>query len=208
MPLASRLNRSELRFEPGQRILKAQSYQRFVEAEEILSQARDIAANIEDAAKDAYHRAEREGHANGIARANEESAQRLLQSVFQAISWMREMEEDLAASVLKALEKLVGTLDINELTIRLVKKALREYRNLPDISLHVAPSQVAAVEESLAELYREVKPTQLVRVEADSRMQPGDCMLKSPLGTVDISLTQQLDALRKQLAVTTNEKAA
>ena len=208
MPLASRLKRSELRLEPGQRIIKARSYQRFVEAQEILEQAHDIAASIEDAAKDAYRRAEEDGYASGTAQANEDNARRQLESIYQAVSWMREMEEDLAASIIKALEKLVGTLDIDELTIRLVKKALREYRNLPDISLHVAPSQVAAVEESLADVYREIKSTQFVRVEADSRMQPGDCVLKGPLGTVDFSLAQQLDALRKQLAITTSGESA
>ena len=208
MQLASRLNQKELRLEPGQRVLKARDYQHFVEAQGILGEAHEIARDIELAAKDAYLRCEKDGYAEGMSRAAGDVAQRQLESIDRAIRWMREMEDDLTASVLQALEKLVGSLDIDDLTLRLIKKALQEYRNLPDIRLHVAPSQVEAVEEALAGLYREIKPAQFLRIEADSRMQPGDCMLKSPLGTVDIGLSQQLEALRRQLGASEAEVAA
>ena len=36
-----------------------------------------------------------------------------------------------------------------------------------------------------------------IRVQGDSQMRPGDCLLESPIGSVDASLDEQLAAIIK-----------
>src|SRR5690606_18153227 len=92
--------------------------------------------------------------------------------------------------------EVLGELDDAERVVRCARKALVAFRQDQALTLFVPHQEVEAVR-----LRRRSEPDALasLAVESDDQLQPGQARLGSPVGSVELGLDAQLQALRRSL---------
>ncbi len=199
--MISRIKSGRLHLDSGQVILRSGDYQHFLQSREITSSAHHYAHSKRAQADAAYDEVRRQGYQEGLAEGEHHLISRHVDFVRQAIDFTARLEGDICSLVKETLEKIVGEMDIDELTRKVVARALSHYGSLPEVKLRVAASQEKMVRAELEAMnqahgakHRGVK---FIHVQADDQMRPGDCVLESPIGSVDAGLDTQLAAIFK-----------
>ena len=195
MVLVSQIKPGALRLEGDVVVLRAGAYQEFLQGGEVVRQARRQAQEQAAQGRRAAEAARRAGYHRGLQEAQKERARRSVSFVRDALRAVQALESSLVDILSEALFKVVGEMDTQALTCRVVRRALRQYRSLPEVRVRVCPAQESMLRDQIDEWVRQGAAAQFIRVEADPRLKPGDCILESPLGVVNVSLEHQLTAL-------------
>ena len=177
-------------------LLRAADYQAFLKAEAILAQARAHARAQKIKSCKAAKILQKKGFGRGLVAARQERAKRALVFVRDALHALENLEDVLVQIIKEALVTVIGEMDTDALTRRVVRRALHQYRNLPEARLRVCPAQKNMLQKHIEDFGHQ---SSFVRTEADPRLKPGDCILESPLGVVNMSLKHQLRALTAAL---------
>ena len=203
--MISRIKSGRLHVDKGQAILRSGDYQHFLRSREITHSAQHHARAMRDQAKAAYDEARRKGHQEGLAEGERQTIVRHIDFVRHAIEFTAQLEADVCALVKEALMKIVGEMDIDELTRKIVARSLTQYGSLPEVKLRVALTQEKMVRGQLEEMMHGAQQSakhrgiKFIRVLGDSQLRPGDCILESPIGSVDAGLETQLATITKTL---------
>ncbi|MDA7988874.1 MAG: type III secretion system stator protein SctL [Alphaproteobacteria bacterium] len=180
------------------RVMKHADYARATEAAALLSAARDEAAESARLARAAYAEEKSRGYRDGLADAHAELARMQTEQVARARDWVEGMERQLGALVATAVERILGEMDDTEVLARVVRRALENFEGLPSLRLRAAPDQVESLNRFFGADGRRAVTSPL-RIEPDTGLRSGECVLESPLGVVDLSLPRQLEVLREAL---------
>ena len=197
--MISRIKSGRLHLDSGQVVLRSGDYQHFLQSREITDSARDYARAKRASADAAYDTSCCQGYEKGLADGEAELITRHIDFVRHAINYTAQLDEHICSLVKEALAKIVGEMDVDELTRKIVARAIAQYGVLPDVKLRVAASQEKMVRAELGALgdHAKHRGVKFIRVQGDSQMRPGDCLLESPVGSVDASLDEQLAAIIK-----------
>lgn len=190
---------TDLSVAPEVKILKAKDYCRFTEASDVLAAARQRAGEIIAAAEGAYKKEQERGYNDGLAEGRMEMSGQMLDNVANTISYYESVEEKVTGLVMDALKKILGSIDDRTLITRTVHSTLSVVRSQKEITVKVAPEQVEAIQEQMTEILSGYPGISFLDVVADKRLGPTDCVLESGIGTVDGSISQQLDVIRTSL---------
>lgn len=196
---------------PGRKVIKAADYQAFVEARElretarreadaILTEARREAAAILADARVRRDEEKARGHAEGLAEAEAEAAERRLLLAFEITDHLEAFEETAIDLVLVGVRKVLGSFDDRALVGRIVAAALAVVRDQRQVALRVCPAELEGVREQLDGMLSAYPGIRRVDLVADGRLKPGGCILESELGIVDASLEVQLANLAGALS--------
>jgi len=198
-PVAVVLKELSVALAPGGRVLKARDYAQLVQAEQALSVAQAQAAEIVARAEAVREDARRAGQEQGRADARDE----LLSSVTELQStlgqWVRETEPRLVDLVLRCVQEIVRSADSAALAQESVHRALSEMTAAQEIRIQVHESQVEGLRGQLTALMERHALRGAVRVEAAMALKPGDCIVESPLGVVDLRVESQLKFVQQVL---------
>lgn len=132
--------------------------------------------------------------------AKKEAAKLAAETVVKAVRYLTSLEREIAELVQESAETILGSLDDEELVLRMVGQALVKARREMGLTIHVAPSWVADLR---AQIERELDPDVLdnfVSVQGDPQLRPDTCVQASGLGVIDAGIEAQIDALRTGLA--------
>ncbi|WP_372421514.1 FliH/SctL family protein [Salinarimonas chemoclinalis] len=186
-------------FTPRRRVLDPEEMRAVTEATAYLGRARDLQAKLEaktgQAVTDGREQGFREGYAAGRRAALEDFAD----AVKRARERLTASDEELAAIVLVAVERMLGPRDERELARACVRHALAEAADdiwavlrVPAEDHQVFVEDLAAV--SLSDTWPEIRG-----VEADPLLRPGEIVLETPKGRIHVGLKQQLSRLKAGL---------
>ena len=192
----TRIKSGELGLAPS-RIIKADDFSTAHDARAILDEARAEAARIVDEAKEVYERERKRGFDEGSETAKLEMAERMIDAVGSIVDYLGTVEHDMVEVVGRALERILGEIGDKELIIRVVKNALAAVRNEKNLTLRVAPDQVATVKARMNEILAQYPIIVDVQVMGDGRLGKTGCILESEIGVIDASLEGQITALKK-----------
>jgi type III secretion protein L len=195
----TRIKPGELGLKPG-RIVKADDFATSQDARAIIEQARADAAQIVADAKEAFERERQRGFDQGVEAAKHEMAEQMITAVGNTVDYLGKVEHDMVELVGRAIERVLGEIDDRELIVKVVKNALAAVRNEKQLTLRVAPGQVAAVRERLDEILRQYPIIADVQIAGDGRLSNTGCILESEIGVIDASLDGQLAALKDSFA--------
>jgi flagellar assembly protein FliH len=178
------------------------------EANQLLKDAATQSESLRQAAEQA---AEKEGHASGYeagyaegraaaeviqeeARQEKENALSLLESQVKS-----QVESQAVELITRILEKLVGDAPRfhPEIILHLVKSGLRETTATGDITVRVSPADAEMVAENIAEI-APAGGTQ-IEVVSDASLARMDCLIETPIGSIDSSLEKQFALLKEDL---------
>ena len=186
--------------EAGQRIIKAQDVARLLEAQDILDQARERAANIILEAEKVYALRHEQGYQDGKEEGKFELAEKMMETVMSSVDFIEGIESNLVNIVGQAIRKIIGDLDDNDRIVRVVRTALGSVRNQQHVTLRVAPADAEAISQDLAAMVQSSPDrTSFLDIIPDPRLEKGACLLESELGVLDASLEIQLKAMEKAL---------
>lgn len=196
MVVAVLLNK-DVRLAPGTRVVKAADYQALLEAEALIAAARERAAAIEAEAHAAYEAEKARGYADGQAEASMAAADTALQSSLAAVEFLERVEREIGDLVLISLEKIVGTMDSDELIRRVVRQALTAIRNEQEVTLRVSQDEAEVVREQIEALVARFPGLSILSVTGEPRLARGECQLITPVGVIDAGVDTQLAAIRR-----------
>jgi type III secretion system HrpE/YscL family protein len=184
---------------PGAQRLRAADHAQLVQAHEALASAEEQAAGIVGRAEAVRDQARLEGLAQGRAAARSELVAAVgdMQATLQG--WVQQTEPQLVAMVLRCVREVVKDTDPEALVRGSIGRALTEMTAAPEIRVQVHETHVAGLRAELDALVARYDLRGVVRVEAAATLKPGDCIVESPLGTVDLRVESQLKFVHQTL---------
>ncbi|TGB04808.1 flagellar assembly protein FliH [Halobacillus salinus] len=168
-------------------------------------------ALIESAKQEGY----REGLEQGLEDAKMQFEEKLNQAneiIDQANAsfhqTVRSSEETIIELALVSAERIIGyELDQkDEAFVEVVKRAIREVRDQPEITVTVHPDQYHHVFSQQDELQRITHSRADLSIYVRDDVDPHACLIESPFGLINAGVDQQLSELRQTLFEVVNEE--
>ncbi|MHC6226892.1 FliH/SctL family protein [Pseudomonas sp. X10] len=181
---------------PAVRILRAAEAQLWTDGHGYLQAAREEAERIREDSARWLEQARAEGFEHGRAKGAEQVSELLAQTCVQVDAYLSGLETALADLALGIAREVLGELDDAERVVRCARKALVAFRQDQALTLFVPHQEVEAVR---LRLRSEPDALASLAVESDDQLQPGQARLGSPVGSVELGLDAQLQALRRSL---------
>ena len=194
------LTANQLNIDPSCRVMKAEDYATFLEAEQIINTAKEQAQQIVEQAKEAYEQEKQRGYQDGLDESKVDQADQMLKVVSRTINYLSDVEQTMADILLSGVKKIIGEFDQETLAVNLVRNALQHVRNEKQVSIRIPPSQYNMVKSRLNEILTDYKGVGFVDLVADQRLSTGDCIMESEIGVVDASVDVQLKALQRRFS--------
>lgn len=176
----------------GVQRLRADEHTRLVQAWQALESAQQQADEIVGRAQLVREQARQDGLAEGRAAAREELVASVGEMQATLQRWVAQTEPQLVAMVLRCVREVVKGTDPQVLVHSSLGRALSELNAASEIRIKVHESHVADLRNEVETLVQQHDLRGVVRVEAAPTLKPGDCIVESPLGSVDLRVESQL----------------
>ena len=190
-----RLNNDGIQPVAGTKRIPHSELGQLCEASELLEAARRKAAEMEQAALDAYEEKRQEGYRDGLEEGKLEHAEKMMETILSSVEFIEGIESTLVRVVNQSIRKIIGDMDDKERIVAIVRNALNVVRGQQKVTVRVAPADEAAILEAMAAMTAGSSGNSFLTVVADPRLERDSCILESELGVVDASLSTQLKAL-------------
>lgn len=188
----------ELRFHPRGRIVPAADVEAWQTGCGYLDAAKREAKRIRTDAVDAFEQEKQRGFAEGRKEGAEAAAQLLTETSARADRYLADADGQLVDLAMAVVQRVLGDFDVRDLTLRAVEEALSKQRKDQPLVVYASPEMIdrlcSKIDESVGEGVRH-----LITVEADPKLEVGDCRLASEVGFVELGIEAQLRALHQGL---------
>ena len=143
------------------------------------------------------------GYAEGRAAGTEEAARLVAETSARAADHLAALERELPALVHGIVADILGGFEPGDLIARSVHHAVARLQPEAEVTLRVAPGEIEAVCHALGDL-----GGRLLQIEVDPALRPGECCLRSAVGSVELGVEAQLRALRAGLTAVAPDAAS
>ena len=169
--------------------------------EEAKTQAEKTARQIEkDTQEKGYSEGKQEGEAEG-ERLKQEAAAVLEDAKARREEIIGSIERDVVELIAKLLDKLLAnTIEINpDIVAKLVRAQLGNMNATGDVTVRVSPDDYEEVQSRRDEISAAVDTSVNIEIAKDVTFKKSECILETPLGSVDISLESSYRMLKENL---------
>jgi type III secretion protein L len=184
------------RIAPGTRVVKAAEVAAWADAEGLLAAARAQADAIVAGAQAAFEEERQRGFAEGLAEAQLEQAEKMIETVSRTVDYFAKVETDMVALVMSAVRKIIDGYDDEERVLLVVKNALTVVRNQKQMTLRLPPARVDGVRARVNELLAVYPGVGYLDIVPDARLRGESCIVESEIGLVEASIDGQIAALQ------------
>lgn len=185
------------------------------EAEEMkknmISDAEEEAAELKEKAKEAgkkegFEQGRKEGTEQALSEqkqaildANAKAEKTIKDAEYEKDSYVQKAEEEIVELVFQVASKILPQhfIDVPQVILPLVQKALMKIKDQSRILIHVAPAHYDFVLIAKNELQASLEGSAVLEVTSDASLGIGDVFLESPNGDVDARLETQLELVKK-----------
>jgi type III secretion protein L len=187
---------SNLPSRPAARILRATEAQLWTDGYAFLQAARDEAELIRQDSGHWLEQARAEGFESARLEGAEQVSALLAHTSAKVEAYLAGLESALADLALGIAREVLEGMDDAERVVSCTRKALAAFRQDQALTLFVPRLQVEAVRRRLKS---ELDSLPAITVESDDQLTFGQARLSSPVGSVELGLDAQLQALRRSL---------
>ena len=181
------------------KILKSKDYQAILKSQDLLVKAsKDAEERIEQATKFFKDEGKR-GYNEAVEKVKKDQAIDIYKRSLLGMEYIKSLESQLIDVVIECVEAVIGTVDSDEVLLKIAKKNMNILKAEKQVILKVAPSQVKFLRNNIADLKKLAPDLDFLEIKGDSNIQAPDCILSSKMGVVDASIQIQLDALKETL---------
>ena len=199
MGLAFLITAEKLQLLGERKVLKEAEYAAVLDASAVIETARREARRVaEQAAADATA-ARDAGYRDGIRKAEQEYAQRLVEDGLSMQRQLQALRASMAQIVVKAVGQFITDAEPEELFEAALLRVDGLLRNEPFVTVRVAPASEPRVRTALARLGQQVAWAANVLVTQDDTLAEGACVVQTASGTLEIGVDAQIEAFRKAL---------
>lgn len=185
---------------PGTKVIKRQEYGQMSQANQILEQARQKAAQTIAQANEVYEARKQQGYEDGLEEGRMAHSEKIMDTALQSIAYLETTEKSVAGLVIQCLEKVIGEIDDDELILRIVRSGLVVARNENQVRVRVCEQDLPAVKNKLDTLLQAYPSIRVLDIMPDRRLKKGACIVESELGVVDAGIDTQIEAIRRAIA--------
>ena len=116
-------------------------------------------------------------------------------------TYVQEAEKQIVTIVMEVADKILPQhfIDVPQVILPLVRKALLKVRDQSQIVIHVCPESYDMVLMAKAEFQSLLEGNSVLTVKSDESLANGDCVIETPNGTVDARLATQLELIKKSV---------
>ena len=186
----------QARIAPGSRVVRAADIAAWSEAEGLIAAARVQADAIVAGAQAAFEEERQRGYADGMAEAQMEQAEKMIETVSRTVDYFSKVETDMVALVMSAVRKIIDGYDDADRVLIVVKNALSVVRNQKQMTLRLHPQQVDTVRARVNDLLAAYPGVGYLDIVPDGRLGKEACILESEIGLVEASIDGQIAALQ------------
>ncbi|MDB5839903.1 MAG: Type secretion cytoplasmic protein [Herminiimonas sp.] len=179
------------------KVVKARDFWAYKQAEDAVAEGMRRHEEIIDSAQAAYVAEQQRGYREGTETAKLEQTGNMIEIVGHTVEYFSKIENKMVDLVLDAVRRIVSDFDDRERIITVVRNSLVLVRSQKHLILRVHPSQVEAVRSQLGSLQESYPTIALIEVVGDSSRKIDECQVESDIGTVEASMSGQLDTLRE-----------
>ena len=202
-----RIRPGEIDLPEGGNLVKGEAYADLLEARALFADIAKEREKVREEAEEIFEDAGRRGYEDGQEKAKLEMSMQMIEVVSGTVDYLSKVETDIIEVVSLALERILGELDQDDLNVRVIRNALSKVRNQRQLTLRVAPGQLANVQGRVTEILADYPAIVELDVEADARLSETGCILESEIGIIDASLEGQLRTLRKAFEKVLGDRA-
>jgi type III secretion protein L len=195
------------RLDPSIKVLKAEHFVAFRDAQELVADAQTQHETIIASAQAAYEAERRRGYADGLAEAKREQAGSMIEIVCHTVEYFSRVESRMVDLVLDSVRKIVGDFDDRTRVVAVVRGALSLVRTEKHLLLRVHPDQVEAVRVKLTDLLSVFPAIEFIDVCGDAGLAQDACAIESDIGIVEANIPNQIDIMRKSFENALEERA-
>lgn len=182
---------------PGFTVLRADELQVLADGREAIAAASSQADLVLGQAQAAYEAEKRRGYAEGQEAARLDAAERLIENVARQVEFFSGLEGRMVDLVMNAVRTVIHGYDERERIFMTVRNVLAVARSQKQVTVRLAPAEVAAVRERIETLKQEFPGIDVIEVVPDHRLEGDACVLETEVGVVEASLETQMKALRQ-----------
>lgn len=182
---------------PGSTVLRADELQVLADGQQAIAAAAAQADQVLGQAQAAYEEEKRRGYAEGQETARLEAAERLIENVARQVEFFSGLEGRMVDLVTNAVRTVIHGYDERERILITVRNVLAVARSQKQVTVRLAPAEVAPVRERIETLRQEFPGIEVIEVVPDHRLEGDACVLETEVGVVEASLETQLTALRQ-----------
>lgn len=183
--------------------------------DEIMEEAEKEAVEIRDRAKkqgydegytEGFEKGAKDGYTDGTNRikAMEDETRLIVEQTKQdRLEVLSQVEPEIVTLIGDITESLVADAAFNdpELIQLLIKKGLSDATILGDVIVFVSKEDYEEVERNKEEIVAEIEGLNEISVVKDASLKPMDCLIETTFGTIDCSLNEQMEGLKRYLKV-------
>lgn len=199
-PVAVVLSPEKISLAPGVRRISAAQYAAFLGAHEALEVARSQAETIVNQADLVREQARQEGMGQGRAQARSELVSCVTALRGSVGAWVQSTEPKLISIVQRCVRDVIKSVDTDQLVKDSIHRALTEMTTAQDIRVQVHESQVNELRAQVGAFIDKHALRGVIRFEASMALKPGDCIVESPMGVVDLRVESQLQFVNQTLS--------
>ncbi|MGI4847212.1 MAG: HrpE/YscL family type III secretion apparatus protein [Janthinobacterium lividum] len=179
------------------KVIKARDFWAYKQAEQAISDAMRRHGEIVGSAQAAYVAEQERGFREGTETAKLRQTDDMIRIVGKTVEYFSGVEEKMAELVLDAVRRIVSDFNDRERVLTVVRNALGLVRTQKHLTVRVHPSQVEAVRSHLGNLQESYPTIALIEVMGDASRKIDECLVESEIGTVEASMSGQLETLRE-----------
>ncbi len=142
----------------------------------------------------------REEMAGVINDANAKAEKTLRDAKEATRDYIQQAEQDMVKIVMAVVEKILPQhfIDAPQVVLPLVQEAILKVKDQKELKIHVSPQDYDLVLLARNE-FRGILTygDATIEIDSDASMQPGDCLIETPNGTVDARLATQIELVKQ-----------
>ena len=185
----------------GGKIIPAEAFGAFTEADTILATARDRAREMVEAAR--YGRAEivEQARREGIELAKSDASELLIRARAEHQKMLADMQDDVVNLALEVARKVIHRqIELTpEIVVDICSRAMNRVLSARALILRVHPDDLPVVESRYDALSLQARAGASLQLVADSEIQRGGCLIDSDCGRIDARLETQLATMERAL---------
>src|SRR5262245_25663448 len=143
-------NPTSLPRSPGQKIIRREEAQNWVDGYRFVAEGRRAADELRQSAQVAYEEAKARGLDEGRAAGAAEAAAIVAQTAAKVDHYLASIEQQVAELSLSIVERMLGALPEGEITARVAKQALEAFRREKHVRVRVSPAVLEDVQRALS----------------------------------------------------------
>ena len=141
------LNRQKLI--PEGPIVRAAEFQTVLDAEAIIADAENRAAQIVADAEQRYEERKQQGYEDGMNEGRMEMTEKIIDTVASSVDYVSSLEESVVHLVTKSLRKILGEVPQPNRITTIARHALAVARNESKVTLRLHPNDVDTVQDRI-----------------------------------------------------------